>query len=163
MCRVLFESTTTDAGPCLYARKPVSGVQIHEPLLRVGSYLHNGGSCVVWRLVPEKKLSCDKRQTLRNFAMEYLKRGVSYNTAGAMISATKWSAFGWIPSNRYAVFCSQLIHQALETIGVVAPENSSKYNPARLIRKLRYEESYRKLGTITRDNWQEIASRGFGR
>lgn len=139
----MIESTTLCPEPCCLVGRPVNGVQAHEPRGRIENYLTGGGR--VWLYRPSEDWQPDPEQSelLTRFLLRHL--GDSYDYRQAIASAGRLMRRAWWfqPANLHSVFCSELWSAALQQIRLLAPEDYSTVNPARLIRTLvkigRYE------------------------
>lgn len=132
---LLFESTTLSTLPCLIQGKPFKGVQACTLEDRVATY--NGR---IWRYPLARKLFDDERERLNAFLVHHV--GVPYDRRGAIRSggrlwANLWSAFENECLSQ--IFCSELLAAAYRDIGVLHSTNASRWNPRRLIIRLRRE------------------------
>jgi hypothetical protein len=153
----LFESTTRSKVKCNYFKECRNGVQVHDPLERVQECVERGGTVDVWRLVWQEKLDDIQRLKLTFLIEGYLRRRVSYNFKDAIFSGGHvFNHLDFLPVNRTEVFCSQLLHETLEILGKVSRDKSRRYNPGKLLRKLRREETYRWCTRISADNIEDV-------
>ena len=131
---LVFESTTADRGPCEITHEPVHGVQAH-PLEYMQKIYE--GRMWVYPLYRDLYLFEDVRLT--EFLVSMIGRG--YDAIGALRSAgvgLSWIESLFRDSDLHFVFCSELVAAAYATTGLHASENVSRWNPARLVRHLRW-------------------------
>ena len=130
---LLWESTTLDTLPCEIQGKVFNGSQAHSLDAVLKGYK---GRVSLFRLYRE--LYDAENQRLTEYLMETV--GTPYDTMGAMRSAGV--GLSWIesllPEHALSnVYCSEWVSEALENIGVCPAGHFNRYNPNRLIRRLK--------------------------
>jgi hypothetical protein len=151
--KVLFESTSLNQSKCLYHNKVVSGCQFSSPLAIIEQAIQDGGYVEVWRVAEGRKVSTS---LMDRMAFSFVRRGARYDLRGALRSGTRIVKRWWMPaSNAHRLFCSAAVYELLEVVGLVNQDNSAKYSPAKLMRTLREQGTYRKIDEITQYNWLE--------
>lgn len=157
--RVLFESTSLNDTKCLYSDRIVVGCQFSEPLAIIGRVVADGGRVEVWRVAEGREVDTTLMDRL---AFSLVRRGASYDYLGALRSGTKVIRRWWMPDEgAHSLFCSAAVYELLEVSGLVNQDNAGKYSPAKLLRLLRSQGTYRKIDEITRDNWLERSSHRY--
>jgi hypothetical protein len=142
---LVIESTTLCADPCKLLGRSIDGVQAHDPHERITSYLQAGGRVWLYRPTPDWYVDPEQSELLARFLLRHV--GDAYDYRQAITSAARLMRRWWWfqPANLHAVFCSELWDAALQQIRLLAPDDYSVVNPARLLRTLvkigRYELS----------------------
>lgn len=131
---LLFESTTLDDAPCAIQKRTVHGVQAQHLDSRIKAYRG-----LVWHYPLSRQLYWHEKSRLSTFLIAQL--GKDYDAIGAFRSGG--NGFSWLESffheeNLSSLFCSELVAAALRDIGVFTTSNASKWNPAKLVRTLRW-------------------------
>lgn len=154
--KVLFESTSLNETKCLYHDRVVVGCQFSDPMEVIGHVVASGGWVEVWRVAEGREVDT---RPMDRLAFSLVRRGVRYDYSGAFYSGTRIVKRWWMPAERaHSLFCSAAVYGLLEVCGLVNQDNAAKYSPARLMRLLRSQGTYRKIDEITRDNWLERSS-----
>ena len=146
-----WESTTLAPRPCLEAGREVSGCQVHEIRDRLRDYVSAGGRVIVYRLTEFDALSEQEVNLLRSMlgqcvgdADDEERQPVTYDTAGALCSGTRIVRRLSIWRNQLdSLFCSELLAAVLQRLGRLCRENPASFTPARLLRRLLSEGTYR--------------------
>lgn len=133
------ESTTLSRHPCSLAGIVRSGVQAHRPEHRVAEYVQSGGRVDCYRLAPMFSFSSTE-STMLSWILRthFLSRLVDYDVGGALVSGTRvWQLLRSFPgADMNRVFCSELCAAVLMRLGRMPLDNPTRYNPARLLRRL---------------------------
>jgi hypothetical protein len=130
----LFESTTLDGDiPCEITGKPICGTQAHALDFILGHY---DGKAYHYPLY--RPLYPNEDERLTEFLIDTI--GVPYDMLGAFRSAGV--GLSWIESlfreqDLTSIFCSEMVAAAYATVGLFATDNVSRWNPNRLVRRLR--------------------------
>jgi len=132
----LFESTTLDSLPCELTGKPFSGTQAHT-LARVVE--HYKGK--VYHFPLYRDLYDIEAARLTKFLLDTLH--TPYDELGAMRSGGV--GLSWVESlfrseDLTSIFCSEYVAKAYSTTGLLPTDDSSRWNPNRLIYRLRRRE-----------------------
>jgi len=139
--------------------RTVKGVQVHRPEDRIEDYLLEGGRVVIYRLVEIDELTSVEQHNLFKMLRRYVKRRTSYDFAGAAISGLR--LFSLIRLLRVAdedeMFCSELIGACLQRLCRMNRENPARFHPARLLRQLVRQGTYRREQTFERLEQLEVA------
>lgn len=137
----LFESTTLCPIPCLVTGKQTDGVQAHYPADRIANY---PGRVERLELTPVWRMSSQQADELHQILMHLI--GTPYSMNLAILSGTrllKWSRF--LPyADDASVFCSEMVAAVLMRLGRLCVSNPEKFNPANLVRSLRWSGVYGK-------------------
>jgi hypothetical protein len=139
------EATTLAARPCLIAGQMVSGCQVHQPEDRIADYVEAGGRVVVYRLSPVNQLDRGETMLLTKIVLKhFVLPGVRYDYGGAVLSGTRLLQLtSLFPSAALdSLFCSELIAALLMRLGRLGRDNPTRYNPARLLRRLVRDGTY---------------------
>lgn len=136
---LLFESTTLCNLPCEIARRRHSGVQAHDPDARIESY---EGRIARLRLADDWKLDEEERELLGRLVLR--KIGFGYDAPGAILSGTKLFRFSRLMPypDVGSLFCSEMCAHVLMRLQRLELDNSSKFNPGYLVRRLRAAGTY---------------------
>lgn len=140
---LVIESTTLCPEPCALLGRAIDGVQAHEPRERIAGYLAAGGRVWLYRPTADWQIDPEQSELLTRFLLRHV--GAAYDYGQAIASAERLMRRCWWfqPANLHAVFCSELWDAALQQIRLLAPDDYSTVNPARLLRTLvkigRYE------------------------
>lgn len=142
------ESTTLAPRACLVRGRRTAGIQVHRPADRIRDYLTVGGRVSLYRLVPIESLSSAEAALLDRILLEHLVPGTApYDLGGAILSGTR--VFHWtrlFPGADLArLFCSELVAAVLMRLGRLQRGNPTRYHPARLLRTLVRNGTYRRL------------------
>jgi hypothetical protein len=130
----LFESTTLDGDiPCEITGKPICGTQAHALDFILGHY---DGKAYHYPLY--RPLYPNEDERLTEFLIDTI--GVPYDVLGAFRSAGV--GLSWIESlfreqDLTSIFCSEMVAAAYATVGLFATDNVSRWNPNRLVWRLR--------------------------
>ena len=141
------ESTTLAARPCLIQGRCVSGVQAHRPVDRIGDYSHPGGRVDLYRLVDIEMLAASEVRLLAHILFDhFLARSVTYDLCGALLSGTRvFQLTRFFPgADFHQLFCSELVAAVLMRLGRLGRGNPTRYPPARLLRALVRNGTYRR-------------------
>ena len=146
-----WESTTMTQRHCLEAEQPVSGCQVHRIRERLQDYVFAGGNVSVYRLTEFDSLTSHEVMQLRALLGQCVgdgedldRRPVTYDTAGALCSGTRVvRRFSAWRNQLDSLFCSELLAAVLQRLGRLCRENPSAFTPARLLRRLLSEGTYR--------------------
>jgi hypothetical protein len=130
---MLFESTQLDGLPCEITGEVFLGTQAHQLEHVVEAYKGK-----VWHYPVFRPLYAGEDERLTDFLMATLH--APYDRLGAFRSAGV--GLSWIesllhPDNLNSIFCSELVAAAYACIGLWATDNVSRWNPNRLVRRLR--------------------------
>ena len=130
---VLYESTINDDLPCVISKHRFSGVQAHEIAEVISVYPGR-----VWHYSLYRSLYDHESKRLHSFLDK--KIGTPYDQLGAIRSAG--AGFSWIESifrkeNLEWIYCSELLAATFAATGLYPIVNASRWNPNRLIRRLR--------------------------
>ena len=133
---LIFESTSLENLPCEIRHENFTGTQAHllDDILRV----YDGKA---WQYPLYRALYPSEEGRLTEFLMETI--GTPYDAMGALRSAGIGLSFVeslFHPSDLHSIFCSEWLAAAYATIGLYATDNVSRWNPNRLIRRLRHRE-----------------------
>lgn len=128
----LFESTTLDNLPCEIMGKPIKGTQAHTLAKVVEAYQGK-----VWHYPLYRELYPSEAARLNQFLVQSL--GKPYDSLGAMRSVS-WVESLFRHQDLASIFCSEWLAAALATIGLCPTDNASRWNPNRLVRRLRRRE-----------------------
>ena len=149
------ESTTLSHRPCQVRGEPIEGVQAHLPEDRIGDYLDSGGQVDIYRLSDIDSLSQDESRLLTHILIDhFVRRSVRYDIAGAALSGTRVIQLLRIfpIADLHELFCSELIAAVLMRLGRMNRENPTRFNPARLLRRLMRDGTYRRLNSLTAES-----------
>ncbi len=134
---LIFESTSLDGNiPCEITGKPICGTQAHVLDFILGHYSGKAYHYPLYRpLYPNE----DERLT--EFLIGTI--GVPYDAMGALRSAGV--GLSWIESlfreqSLASIFCSEWVAAAYAVIGLYPTDNVSRWNPNKLVRRLRRTE-----------------------
>lgn len=144
------ESTTLCRRPCCVAGRPVAGVQAHRPEDRIGEYCAGGGRVELYRLMPIDSLSSTEQALLDRILIDhFLRSAAAYDLCGALLSGTRvFQLTRLFPgADLQQLFCSELIAAVLMRLGRLTRGNPTRYSPARLLRTLVQQGTYRRVGT----------------
>jgi len=134
---LLWESTSLDGDtPCAITGKPIAGTQAHELAQTVRRYRGR-----VWHYALYRRLYPQEYTRLTEFLAATI--GVPYDEIGAFRSAGVGLSFIeslFHEQNLTTIFCSEMVAAAYATIGVFVTDNVSRWNPNRLVRRLRQAE-----------------------
>jgi hypothetical protein len=137
----LFESTTLDGDiPCEITGKPICGTQAHALDFILGHY---DGKAYHYPLY--RPLYPNEDERLTEFLIDTI--GVPYDAMGAFRSAgvgLSWTESLFREQDLTSIFCSEWVAAAYATVGLFATDNVSRWNPNRLVRRLR------RAGTLLR-------------
>jgi len=134
---LIFESTSLDGNiPCEITGKPICGTQAHVLAFILGHYRGKA-----WHYPLYRPLYANENERLTEFLIDTI--GVPYDTMGAFRSAGV--GLSWIESlfreqDLTTIFCSEMVAAAYATVGLFATDNVSRWNPNRLVRRLRRAE-----------------------
>lgn len=148
-----YESTSIAKRPCLDAGRIVSGAQVHQIWDRIHDYTVAGGTVVVYRLTDIDAMNAEEQLHLVDMLQKFTGRPdrqpVTYDTVGAICSGTRVvrriSAWRNQLDN---LFCSELIAAVLQRLCRLCRRNPADYTPARLLRALVTQGTYRRLITL---------------
>ena len=154
-----WESTSLGDRKCLVQGRVVRGVQVHDPEARMADYIRAGGKVVIYRLVEIDQLTSIEQHNLFVMLRGYVKRRTSYDFAGAAISGLQiCSLIRWLKvADDDELFCSELIAAVLQRLCRMNRENPARFHPARLLRTLVRQGTYRREHTIERLEQIEVA------
>lgn len=154
-----WESTSLGARPCLVQGRAVKGVQVHWPEERIEDYVRAGGKVVVYRLVEIDELTSVEQHNLHKMLRRYVKRRTSYDYAGAAISGLRLCSLIRLlrVADEDEMFCSELISACLQRLCRMNRENPARFTPARLLRQLVRQGTYRREQTFERIEQLEVA------
>jgi len=165
--RVLVESTTICAAPCLVARRRKSGIQVHPPDERVADYTRPGGRVDVYRQVGIHRLGETEIHRLNLALRELIEEGAEYDKLGALISGLALSSVTrWSNASLRTLFCSELVAAVLMRVNLLNRDNPMRYSPGRLLRELLRTGVYRRVrqhlpqGVIRFGNYAELRLHG---
>jgi hypothetical protein len=133
---LLFESTSLEGGkPCEITGKPIHGTQAHCLDKITPTYCG-----AVWHYPLCRPLYALEDERLTEFLMGTI--GMPYDMAGALRSGG--IGLSWIESllreqDLTMIFCSEWIAAAYTYTGIHSTDNVSRWNPNRLLRRLRRE------------------------
>ena len=133
------ESTTLSPRPCRIGGRTTAGVQAHHPHQRIEDYRLNRGVVHLYRLVEIDRLSQAESQLLSRILVDhFVRRSVQYDYRGAILSGTRvFQLTRLFPgADLQQLFCSELIAAVLMRLGRLPRGNPTRYNPARLLRTL---------------------------
>ncbi len=145
---VWVESTTLCPHACLIRGMPVSGVQVHRPLLRIEDYIRAGGRVDIYRLSEIQQLSSAESRLLTRILIDHFaRRAVSYDIGGAMLSGTRvFQLTRCFPAASLdELFCSELVAAVLMRLGRMNHANPTRFHPGRLLRELVRQGTYRRV------------------
>jgi hypothetical protein len=145
---VWVESTTLCSHACLVRGRPVSGVQVHRPRLRIGDYVRAGGRVDIYRLSDIQRLSSAESRLLTRILIDhFVRRSVSYDVGGAMLSGTRvFQLTRCFPvASLDELFCSELVAAVLMRLGRMNHANPTRFHPGRLLRELVRQGTYRRV------------------
>lgn len=160
---VWVESTTLCGHACLVRGRPVSGVQVHRPHTRIADYERSGGRVDIYRLADIQRLSSAESRLLTRILIDhFVRRAVSYDLGGAMLSGTRvFQLTRCFPSASLdELFCSELVAAVLMRMGRMNHANPTRFHPGRLLRELVRQGTYRRAGSMERGAWRG-GSRGM--
>ena len=133
---LIFESTTLEDMPCEIAGECFNGTQAHtlDKVLKA----YDGK---VWHYPLSRPLYDSEDKRLNEFLMATIH--TPYDMMGAFRSGG--IGLSWIEScfreqDLHLIFCSEWIASALSYIGIFHTDNASRWNPNRLVRRLRWKE-----------------------
>lgn len=159
---IAVESTSFPRRACLIQRKQVQGVQAHSPHEVIGDYRHACGRVDVYRLVGIHRLTNREDHDFSRWLIdEFVKPGIRYDTAGAILSAERISRLVHRMPNAdlNQLFCSELIAAVLMRVGLMNQDNAALYSPGRLLRELlrlgKYKLIRRDVPAILQDDEEE--------
>ena len=152
-----YESTMLAKRPCLDAGRPVSGAQVHMIGDRIADYLSAGGTVVVYRLTEIDRMSLDEQMKLVDMLQTFTggpdRSPVTYDTVGALCSGTRYvKRFTAWRNQLDNLFCSELIAAVLQRLCRLCRRNPAQFTPARLLRSLVTQGTYRELITFRRED-----------
>jgi hypothetical protein len=132
----LFESTTLDTLPCEITGQPIKGTQAHSIEKSIEAYEGK-----VYHYPLYRELYSDEADRFSAFLIATL--GIPYDELGAARSAG--IGLSWIESvfraqDLTSIYCSEWLSAILATIGMCPTDNASRWNPNRLVRRLRRRE-----------------------
>lgn len=130
---MLYESKGMGEMPCARTGRLVNGVQAH-PLDAVLEHLK---ACNVWHYSLRCELYPDEEERLLYFLDKQV--GAPYDKAGAIKSGgilVRAITRRFCPENTQALFCSELVADALVNIGRFYTDDVSAWSPNRLTRTL---------------------------
>jgi len=139
------ESTSLCQRPCLFHGDRVSGCQVHEITDRINDYTTRGGTVELYRLNRWSRLNSDHRKRLMQLLLDFVARGVGYDTLGAWASVHTWARYQ--DADLDHVFCSELLAIVLMEMGRLPRGNPARYHPGKLIRHLKICGVYRHVET----------------
>lgn len=143
------ESTTLCRLPCRVRGLHCRGMQAHHPENRLQDYWRSGGRCDLYRLSPIDELSRNESLQLTGMLLEFVHRGLDYDLSGALISGTRALRLTrFLHRDQETVFCSELLAAVLQRLGRMNREDPTRYSPARLLRTLIAQGTYRRVGPI---------------
>lgn len=139
------ESTMLCPRPCLIRDKFVKGCQAHDPQHRIDDYLKAGGRVDLYRLSPIDQLSQADRVLLSTILIDHhVDMRVDYDLLDALFSGTLIGRrLAHLFGTHKRAFCSELIAKVLMRVGRMNRGNPNKYSPARLLRRLVRDGTYR--------------------
>lgn len=139
------ESTSLCEHACVIARDKVSGVQAHEPEVRIRDYTSSGGRVVLYRLSPIDSLSSPESELLERILVKhFVERRLRYDYRQAVLSGTRvLSLSNLFVADLEKLFCSELAAAVLMRLGRLGRGNPSRFNPSRLVRRLVRNGTYR--------------------
>ena len=139
---LVFESTTQNPTPCLFAGKSIDGWQAHELEEWLQDRVVRRGARV-WHYPLAQPLCPFEEERLTSECMQHL--GKPYDSAGALAARTL--CFGWLfhiighylpnRENLDNLFCSEGVGMVLRPIGRFLDGNASRWNPNHMARVLR--------------------------
>ena len=118
-----YESTMMVDGKC--------GVQAHEPAERWAAYK---GRCVVYQINPRELGPGDSEEMGRQL-LWFLQRQTTYDIVGALLSGTRILRWFTVAGDS-SLFCSEMVCEVLQSVGVINRQSATALNPLRLIRQL---------------------------
>jgi hypothetical protein len=134
---LLFESTTLSDVPCVIQRKPVRGVQAVRLRDRLAKYQGKA-----WRYPLYRTLYDHESRRLTKFLVDRLGR--PYDERAAIESAGLLGLLTCVATKirvpDWAYFCSDLGMGAVSDVGLIATDDSAKWNPNKAVRYLRKRE-----------------------
>lgn len=145
--RLWVESTTLNDRPCHLRRRRIAGVQAHPPRDRIADYLRRGGRVDLYRLVPIESLSRQEDRLLSRILLDHLVAGgTPYDLTGALLSGTRvFQLTRLFPgADLRTLFCSELVAAVLMRLGRLGRGNPTRFHPARLLRTLVRNGTYRR-------------------
>jgi len=134
---LIFESTSLDGDiPCEITGKPICGTQAHDLDFILQHYIGKA-----WHYPLYRPLYPNEDERLTEFLFDTI--GVPYDALGAFRSAGV--GLSWIESlfreqDLSTIFCSEMVAAAYSTVGLFATDNVSRWNPNKLVRRLRRAE-----------------------
>lgn len=134
---LIFESTSLDGNiPCEITRKPICGTQAHALDFILQHYQGKA-----WHYPLYRPLYPNEDERLTEFLIDTI--GLPYDAMGAFRSAGV--GLSWIESllreqDLTSIFCSEMVAAAYAMVGLFATDNVSRWNPNRLVRRLRWAE-----------------------
>lgn len=151
------ESTTLCPHPCAVTGIARNGVQAHWPRDRVGDYHRSGGHVDVYRLTAIDALNDSESRRLSSILIDqFIRPQRDYDVAGALISGTPVvRLLDGLLLRRFRslhdVFCSELVAAALMRLCRLNRANPTRYSPAKLLRQIVNQGTYRYVGTLIHD------------
>jgi len=100
----------------------------------------------LYRLVEIEQLSRDENALLNRILIDhFLQSAVRYNWRGAFLSGTRvFQLSRFFPgADLHQLFCSELVAAVLMRLGRLPRDNPTRFNPARLLRTLVRNGTYR--------------------
>ena len=133
---LIFESTSLENLPCAISHENFTGTQAHllDDILRV----YDGKA---WQYPLYRPLYANEDERLTEFLMETIH--VPYDAMGAFRSAGVGLSYMeslFHPSNLHTIYCSEWVAAAYAVVGLFATDNVSRWNPNKLVRRLRRAE-----------------------
>ena len=149
-----FESTSLlNHRACLIGGEPFKGVQCHLPQDRIDDYTFKGrGHVDVYRVAEGFRLDHNRERHMTYRLVEWIRKGTGYDNPGAVFSGSRvWQATRLFPyADLEKMFCSEMLAQLLKEVGLLGMDNNpSRYNPARLMRRLMTAGNYEYVGAAT--------------
>lgn len=157
-----FESTTLSKRPCLEAKRPVSGCQVHSITDRLQDYVFAGGRVAVYRLTEFDALTRHEAHHLREMLGLVVgdakghRNPITYDTAGALTSGTRIVKRWTLWRNQLdTLFCSELLAAVLQRLNRMCRANPSEFTPGQLMRALITAGTYQHLTTfVCPEDWR---------
>lgn len=129
----LVESTTLCDRACELMRRPIQGVQVHEPISRVNSY---GGRVWYFQIKEEYALDREEQDKLAMFALRMIGR--EYDKDAAILSGTR--VVKWLlnrDEDLSSVYCDALWGAFFKEIGKWPLSNVEMEHPGSFVKILR--------------------------